>query len=72
MKYTKQRMTALLPSTPCTQQMRDDLVAMAEREGKSLSQLQRQAVALFLSKNDMKNVTNDADSGTSHLQEQAS
>lgn len=46
---TKRRMSAFLPPTPCTQDMRTKLVAVAEEQGKSIAQVQREAVSLFLS-----------------------
>lgn len=47
---TKRRMAALLPPTPCTKEMRERLVEVAGKQGKSIAQIQREAVTLFLSR----------------------
>lgn len=46
---TKRPMTAFLPSTPCLPEMRERLLSEAKRQGKSIAELQREAIALFLS-----------------------
>jgi hypothetical protein len=66
-------MDAQLPATPCTQEMRNQVVKLAQQRGMSLSEIQRQAVSLFLRANDIKNVISDVgDVNSSELQEQAS
>jgi hypothetical protein len=66
-------MDAQLPATPCTQEMRNQVVKLAQQRGMSLSEIQRQAVSLFLRTNDIKNVISDVgDVNSSELQEQAS
>lgn len=59
---TKKRLTAFLPSTPCTPEMRESLVEKAKREGKSLADLQRSAIALFLSSSDSITIRKDGHS----------
>lgn len=49
MKGTKKRMDAQLPPTPCTAEMRDQVVGIAQSEGKSIADIQRIAISLFLS-----------------------
>lgn len=45
---TKKKLDAWLPSTPCTQKMRESLIAVAEQQGRSLADVQREAISLFL------------------------
>lgn len=40
---------AQLPSTKCTKEMRDQIVAVAKLEKASLNEIQRAALSLFLS-----------------------
>ena len=58
MAHTKQRMEAQLPPTLCTSEMRDKVVHLAERQGKSIGQLQREALSLFLRMSDSKAIEN--------------
>lgn len=56
MERTKQKeLTERLPATPCTPQMRDGMIRVAKARNKSIAELQREAVALFLSRNDTSN-----------------
>jgi hypothetical protein len=55
----KAKLTAQLPPTPCTEEMRENLIALAQDQGRSLADLQRTAIALFLSGNSNKTVNND-------------
>lgn len=48
MRTKKQVYTEQLPATPCTPQMRGSLQEIALAQGKSMAEIQRQAVALFL------------------------
>lgn len=48
MTTKRNRFTASLPPTPCTPEMRERMVAIADQEGKSLADLQRSAMTLFL------------------------
>lgn len=48
-EYTKKKMSAWLPPTPCTPEMRNNLIEVAKREGKSIADVQRSAFSLFLS-----------------------
>lgn len=48
MRPKKPVMTALLPATPCTPEMATQFRTIAEKEGRSLADLQRQAFSLFL------------------------
>lgn len=43
------RFDSLLPATPCTPKMREEMQELAKREGVSLAELQRAAFSLFLS-----------------------
>lgn len=47
----KKEMTSLLPATPCSPDMRSKMVVIAEQQGKSLAQVQREAYTFFLSRN---------------------
>lgn len=42
------RFDASLPPTPCTEEMRKQVEAIARKEGVSLAQVQRTAISLFL------------------------
>ncbi len=48
MFQAKELLTAFLPSTPCTQKMRDDISRVAKDEGVSRAEVQRLAFAFFL------------------------
>lgn len=43
--------TMLLPPTPCTPQMREDLINYAASIGESIAEIQRRSFALFLAEN---------------------
>lgn len=45
----KKVLTAQLPPTPCIPEMRDQVVELAAKKGWSLAEVQRNAIALFLS-----------------------
>ena len=60
MSGTKKRMDHQLPPTPCTQQMRESLIRIAERQGRSIADLQREAIALFLSKFDSHTISENS------------
>lgn len=51
MKTVRQVWDARLSATPCDKEMKDAMVNRAKAEGKPLAQVQREAFALFLSKN---------------------
>ncbi len=51
MRTKKSIYTEFLPSTPCTTQMREQLVNIARSQGVSIAEIQRNAYALFLAKN---------------------
>ena len=59
MSNTKKKLSAWLPSTPCTVEMREHLIKVAEKEGRSLADLQRSAISLFLSSYDGYSIEND-------------
>lgn len=59
---TKKRMDQQLPPTPCTQKMRESLIKIAEREGRSIADLQREAISLFLSGFDTNSIRVNRDS----------
>lgn len=52
MKTEKQTWDARLSATPCDREMREAMVNRAKAEGKKLAQLQREAFAFFLLRND--------------------
>lgn len=45
-------LTAQLPPTPCTQEMREQVIELARSKGLSMSQVTREALTLFLSQSD--------------------
>lgn len=56
-KRTKKvRYVVQLPPTPCTQEMRDQIVEEAERLGVSIAEIQRAAYQFFLSTSDRKSI----------------
>lgn len=52
----KRVLVAQLPPTPCTPEMRQDMVAAADVRGVSIAELTREAISLFLSKIDSNSV----------------
>lgn len=52
----KRRMEASLPPTPCSEEMRSRINLIAEQEGKSIAEIIRSAVSLFLSDHDSKSI----------------
>ncbi len=58
MSNTKKKLSAWLPPTPCTPEMRERLIEVAEQEGRSLADLQRSAMSLFLSGFDKQSTGN--------------
>lgn len=68
MSKTKKRMTAWLPPLSCTEETREELIRVAEIEGKSLSELQRLAIALFLSRYDTNTITNAPESFAAEIE----
>lgn len=52
MSRTKRRQfLSILPATPCTPEMRDQVITIAESRGVSVAELQRDALSLFLGTN---------------------
>lgn len=49
-------LTAQLPPTPCTPQMREMLVEVARQRNITIAEIQRQAFSLFLSDIDRKSI----------------
>ena len=45
----KKVLTAQLPSTPCTPQMRESIVELAVQRNVTIAEIQREAFSLFLS-----------------------
>ncbi len=70
---TKQKMSAQLPPTPCTEEMRDKIIKIAAEEGKSIAEVQRTAISLFLASFDSNaiNIESELDD-SAELQRQAS
>lgn len=62
MKTYRRKYTSQLPSTPVTVTMRERVVSIAQERGMSLSEVQREALSLFLAKNDSKKVKDDSKS----------
>lgn len=52
-------LTAQLPPTPCTPEMRSRVVELAESEGRSIAEIQRDAITLFLRRHDRKSDKSD-------------
>lgn len=59
MRTKRAKFTVFLPSTPCTPEMREAVVDFALKNGKSLSEVQRQAMSFFLEKNATKAINSD-------------
>lgn len=53
------RLTAQLPPTPCTPEMRENLVEVADYRGVSIAELTREAISLFLAQNDRNSIIKD-------------
>ncbi len=59
MKRTKRReFEAQLPATPCTPQLRQTMFDLADEQGVSVAELQRNAITLFLATNYSKAIEN--------------
>ena len=56
----KKILSDFLPSTPCTPEMRNQVVEVAQKTWKSLAEIQREAIDLFLSGNYSKTIVNDS------------
>jgi len=50
-RYKQATLTASLPPVPITPEMRQQIETIASQKNKTLSQLQREALSLFLSMN---------------------
>lgn len=48
----KRKMSAWLPPVPCFPEMRASVLEVAKRDGRSISDIQREALSLFLSATD--------------------
>jgi len=64
------QMVAQLPPTPCTQEMRDQVVDFADREGVSIAEVQRQALSLFFTLSDRESIVQSKNSYIQPRQEQ--
>jgi len=62
-------LTAQLPPTPCTPQMREKLVEVARQRNITIAEIQRQAFSLFLSSADT--LTSNITSRSSELEQTA-
>lgn len=56
MSRTKRRMSAFLPPTPCTPELRQAVQKFAEDHGRSIADIQRDALSLFLLRDDTDSV----------------
>lgn len=56
--------TTQLPATPCTDEMREKIIEIAQNNGVSIANIQRNAFALFLDSFASKSSTNDRDGYT--------
>lgn len=54
----KAKFTQWLPPTPATPEMRASVIALAESQGKSIADIMREAVSLFLIRTDSKAIKN--------------
>lgn len=52
----KKKFQTSLPSIPCTEEMRNAVVAVADRDNLNLVDVIRQSITLFLSENDTKRI----------------
>jgi hypothetical protein len=52
-------LTAQLPPTPCTPEMRETLVGIAKQRNITIAEIQRLAFSLFLSSSDTSSVKKD-------------
>jgi len=57
--FTKQRLSARLPATPVTPEVRQAFEALKRKHQCDFTDLQRAAFVLFLSQDDTDSVTND-------------
>jgi hypothetical protein len=56
----KERLGASLPPTPCTQDMREQIVALAKNNGATIAEVQRTAFEFFLRSIDSKTIAMDS------------
>lgn len=49
--YKRPEFDASLPPTRVTKRMKDAIIQIAQKEGKSIGEIQRQAISFFLSAN---------------------
>lgn len=55
-KTQRKKFTEFLPSTPCTPEMRSQIVEIAGEQGRSVADVQRNAFAFFLQSNYSKTI----------------
>jgi hypothetical protein len=58
----KKKFQTSLPSIPCTEEMRNAVVAVADRNNLNLVDVIRQSISLFLSENDTKSINQETKS----------
>jgi hypothetical protein len=66
--YSGIRFTAQLPPTPVTPEMREKVIDYAQKNGLSLSEIQRRALSLFFGCDDSKTIETDRLSGSRLLE----
>jgi len=64
------QLTAELPPMRCTPELRDRIVAIADRERISIAEVQRQALSLFLTERDRESIAQTTKSHIQHREEQ--
>jgi hypothetical protein len=59
MATKKAVLTAWLSATPCTPEMRQEVIAVASKRKLSVAEIQRQAISLFLSTSDRQSIIDE-------------
>lgn len=64
------QLTAQLPPLRCTPELKDQVVAFADRERISIGEVQRQSLSLFLAARDRESIAQTKNSHIQHREEQ--